>query len=68
MLRNMSIVLSKKDTQNLSGWDKAISDAEKAAKEARRKAAELKRTIQTFKEFRDSGVPFPGETKTDVAQ
>jgi hypothetical protein len=49
-------------TGNLTNsWDTAISDAEKVLEGMKKKVARLERSIEVFREFRDSGSPFPGE-------
>ena len=48
--------LCKTDSNNLSGWDKAIA-------EAKWRIAELKKSIQSFEYFRESGVRFPEPKK-----
>lgn len=68
MLKKLSRKLSKLEKSNLSKWDSAISDARRQLRDAELRVGELKYTIQTFKELRDSGALFPGEAKTDVAQ
>lgn len=53
----------------ISGWDAAITDAEKMIVEERLKIARLKRAIESFKGLRDSGHPFPSEgTKQSEAE
>lgn len=42
-------------------WDMAISEAEKQIQDAKNKITNLKNSIQTFKEFRENGAPFPGQ-------
>lgn len=54
--------------KSVSGWDKAIADAEKMIQEAKAKITNLRLSIKAFKELRDSGEPFPGEAKSDAAQ
>ena len=50
--------LRQESCKNLTGWDKAIRDAE-------RRIERLKAAVAVFKERRDAGEPFPGE---DVQQ
>jgi len=49
---SVSTSLSRKAYKSLSGWDRAIS-------EAKSRIAALKRSIRTFQEMRERGVPFP---------
>jgi hypothetical protein len=60
--KHPSTTLCKSGDKYLSGWESAIL----AAKE---RILELRRSIQTFEELRDSGMPFPepegrGENKS----
>jgi hypothetical protein len=52
----MAKLLSKRDNksrENLSGWDKAIFDAEIAIRR-------LGLAIETYREHKSAGVPWPG--------
>ena len=51
-----------------TGWDAAISDAEKRIAQAQARITVLKLSIQTFRQQRDAGVPFPGEDVNQTAQ
>ncbi|HEX8494807.1 MAG TPA: hypothetical protein VF658_18335 [Pyrinomonadaceae bacterium] len=55
-------------SQGVSRWDKAIADAEAMIKEEKNKISKLRRSIDAFRAFRDSGVPFPGEAESHAAQ
>jgi len=59
----------KKDTdifahtsKPVTAWDAAIKDTQKMIEDSKRKIAGLRRSIRTFEELRDSGVPFPSES------
>lgn len=45
--------------ENLN-WDSAIADAERMIHVYKAQIAGLKKSIQTFKDRREAGVPFPG--------
>ena len=45
----------------IQGWDAAIAEAEKQLKAWRSKVARLMASIQTFKEAKASGQPWPDE-------
>ena len=49
------------ECKSLSGWDKAIYDAEARIKATKGRLSELKAALKLFKKKRDSGEPFPGE-------
>jgi hypothetical protein len=51
--KRLSTKLSKSGDKSLSKWDEAISDAKERIKT-------LKRSIRTFEDLRDSGMPWPG--------
>jgi len=51
-------------SENLSGWDNAISEAQRQIAEARQRIATLNRSIRTLKVLRDEGATFP-EPKRD---
>ena len=53
--KSLSTKLSKLDDKSLSKWEDAISEAKEQIKT-------LKRSIRTFEELRDSGMPWPGTT------
>ena len=60
MSKEMSRLLSKNDEESVSAWDRAISDAEGKIAEAQKRIKDLKWSIVTFRQLRDSGEPFPG--------
>lgn len=47
--------------KELSGWDRAVYDAEQKIRETEGKLAGLKAALAVCKERRDKGEPFPGE-------
>lgn len=46
----------------VNAWDKAIMDAEEMIRESRQRISDLKRSIEMFKDLRESNAPFPGES------
>lgn len=55
--------LSGRDCDSLSGWDRAICEAERQIETAQEKIKRLRLSIETFKEMRAKGEPFPGSDK-----
>jgi hypothetical protein len=58
----MSNIISKRDKKqckSLSGWDKAIADAQKGIDR-------LKRAIETCREKKAAGEPWPGDQPTNA--
>lgn len=53
---------------NQSGWDAAITDAEKRIEEARERIKWLRRSVASFRKLRDSGEPFPSESQSEASQ
>lgn len=51
--KRLSTNLSKSSDKNLSKWNEAIDEAKERIKT-------LRRSIRTFEELRDSGMPWPG--------
>ena len=47
-------------------WDTAIYDAERMIKESKEQIKRLKRAIESFRQLRDSGQPFPGDDVTQT--
>ena len=55
--KSLSTKLSKLTKKDLSNWDEAIL-------EATERIRTLKRSIRTFVELRDSGMPWPGTAQS----
>ncbi len=53
-----------KNEENLSGWDEAITHCERELDEAERRIPELKASLQTFKNNKKLGRPWPGTSPT----
>jgi hypothetical protein len=52
--------MQEKNRKKLSGWDQAISDAKTRIKG-------LKRAIETYRERKKAGDPWPGDKKAETA-
>jgi hypothetical protein len=59
----MSTKNVSKEMAKAEGWDIAIAEGEKQLKMWRSKVARLMASIQTFKEAKAIGTPWPGENK-----
>lgn len=46
---------------NSQGWDSAIEEAEKQLKKWRSKVVRLMASLETFREAKKEGIPWPGE-------
>lgn len=62
MTKRLSRNLSKNRQKTFAAWDAAISDAERMIREAKDTIESLRFSIHFFKEQRDAGAPFPGES------
>lgn len=62
-MRKQKQVLFTHECENLSGWDRAICEAQNQIVAAREKIERLELSIKTFEDFRAKGEPFPGEAK-----
>jgi len=63
MSSTLSKIVSNNRPQRLSGWEMAICDAENEILKAKARIDALTLSIGNFKEFQESGEPFPGEKK-----
>jgi hypothetical protein len=61
--KNQDIFIHRCD--NLSGWDRAICEAQQQIKIAEEKIRKLNLSIETFKEMQNKGEPFPGENRSE---
>lgn len=55
-------------SSEVSGWDKAIYDAEQKIAATKSRLSRLKAALALFKEQKLSGEPFPGENATRKEQ
>lgn len=71
MQQDLSRGLSKKSSnqrqKDFGPWDEAVSEAQKQVEETRQKFARLAESLKTLEALRDSGAPFPGQSKSDIA-
>jgi hypothetical protein len=58
--KNASLMCKEKD-KPVNHWKQAILHAEEMASAAERRATELRKAAQAFRELQASGEPFPGE-------
>ncbi|MBZ5521765.1 MAG: hypothetical protein LAP21_05950 [Acidobacteriia bacterium] len=58
----------KQNLSELQGWEMAIAQTEKQLRESRSKVARLMASLQTFKEGKISGKPWPGDEKAGTAK
>jgi hypothetical protein len=62
MSKNSQEKSANKNKKPLTGWDKAVYDAEQMIEKAKQKIAGLKLSIKTFKSLKEQGEPYPGES------
>jgi len=60
MSRTLSKKVKLKTVNDLTGWDAAIYDAERAIEATKSRIESLTVSIHRFREFRSAGEPFPG--------
>lgn len=64
MSKGNAITIFAHMSKPITSWDSAVSEAERQIQEAKDKIARLRRAITVFREFCESGEPFPGESTT----
>jgi hypothetical protein len=60
--------IDKKICTSVSGWDAAITEAQRLIGGQKEKIAGVKRAIRAFEDLRDAGHPFPGDSGGIISQ
>jgi hypothetical protein len=62
MCKDNARTILQESSKSLSGWDRAIYDAEQKIQATKSRLTLLKASLSLFKEKKESGETFPGES------